>query len=91
MEVTADAELCLIQAFFFFKKKISMSFAFDVVLPCFPMVASFSSLVLPEKYIFQRKKKKSLRSSQLRLIILKNFLPQFLLRFVKKSGSFQDK
>lgn len=52
---------------------------------------AFKPLVLPEKYIFQMRKKFSVKSSQLHLIILKNFLSQFLLRFVKKNGSFQDK
>lgn len=52
---------------------------------------AFKPLVLPEKYIFQMRKKFSVKSSQLHLIILKNFLSQFLLRFVKKNGPFQDK
>lgn len=65
---------------FFFNKYV---FAFDV-FPCFPVVAVFYPLVLPEKYIFQRRKQISIRSSQLHLIILKNFLSRFLPRFVEK-------
>lgn len=73
---------------FFFWTSMSLLLMFSRVSQWW---LAFKPLVLPEKYIFQMRKKFSVKSSQLHLIILKNFLSQFLLRFVKKNGSFQDK
>lgn len=62
---------------------------------CFPMFPSGDWLLSPMFYlqsIFSRGQKKNyIRSSQPHLIILKTFLSQFLLRFVKQNDSFQEK
>lgn len=74
---------------FFFGTSMSLLLMF--FFPLSQWWLTFKPLVLPEKCIFQQREKILIKSSHLHLIILKNFLSQFLLKFVKKNGSFQDK